>query len=155
MQRLYGEVAKELLEALKMYCSGEMPLSEVKRLNEKENIIYNLKDWKSKRGQIKEEIFKRVKGLHDKTTELGRFTALAEKLSEENIVEIDEGAVLAHAQLLGRNRFPDPHFSNSGWFVGPYPTLQMLTALRNVESQNEPNSTINRGNNQNEGDKKR
>ena len=43
--------------------------------------------------------------------------------------EVDEEQLLAHAQMLGRNRMPPPDLHGSTWYVGPFPTLQMVSAL--------------------------
>ena len=67
-------------------------------------------------------------------------------LEQNNEKEVEIERLFAQAQLLGRNRMPPIGMQNSSWYVGPYPTFQMIDALRdeNISGKEEENHSKER-----------
>ena len=134
MNRLYQETAQSLLDALELYMDGKITLDELREADELEKLVYGHEGWPATAQGLRNRIFSHTKQLYDEINELDRSIRTAESMNAGKEYSIGIEGLLAHAQMLGRNRAPPPGFHGSSWYVGPFPTVQMIGALRDEEA---------------------
>lgn len=136
MQELYDKITEEFTEAFEKYMNDEITFEEIQKIQEKENLILQHKDWSDRRIKLKENIFQFSKKLYSEINECEQKIRTFKTISTEIEFEIDEEALLSHAMLMARNKVPPSGFENSNWYLGPYPTLQTIEALNESNNKN-------------------
>jgi len=129
MNRLYQEISEKLLNAFSDYLKGKISLGELKEIENEENLIRNFKNWKKIKETLKIQISENLRKLYDELQEINKNLKSLENMNRGEKREIKMGKIISHAGILGRNKMPPVGFHNSNWYVGPYPNIQMLSAL--------------------------
>lgn len=130
MNRLYQEVSQQFLDSIERYMDGQMTLDELRDVERRERLVYEHQSWEAMGSALRSHVFSHTKRLYDEINELNRHILAIDSMCGGQDHEIDVDAVLAHSQMLGRNRMPSPGFQGSAWYVGPFPTPQMVDALK-------------------------
>lgn len=135
MQNLYDKVTSEFTEVLEKYIKDEMTIKDVLKAQEREKLVLNHENWNKIKGELKENIFQLTKKLYEEINECDKKIRTFKQINEEKEYEIDENSLISHALLLSRNKAPPVGFENSNWYLGPYPTIQMIEALNDENKE--------------------
>lgn len=143
MDRLYDEVIEKIIDGVRKFIDGRMDLMELKKIQQEEEILYNYKKWSQQREFLKRSIFKIVKDLNNELEDLEEQIKKLKYINQSNEMSINLENLMAHSQLLGRNRMPPPGFENSNWYIASFPTFQMLDKLKEeTEELDDVNSSF-------------
>lgn len=137
MDRLYQEVSQQLIDAVERYMADEISLDELAEVDAREHLVYEYKDWPWLAKNLRSFIFASTKQLYDEINELDKSIRTVDQTSGGKEYESD--GLVAHSQILGRNRMPPPGLYGSSWYVGPYPTLAMVGALNDQNAESTEN----------------
>lgn len=137
MQSFYDRVSGELLQAIEKYMNDEMELEDVLVVQEKEVLLTEYEKWPEYKKYLRGRVFELTRKLFSDVCEVEQYVRTFQKLDESKEVECDSDALISHSFILGRNRAPPPGFEHSNWYLGPYPTMQMIEVLREEEDNKE------------------
>jgi hypothetical protein len=129
MQELYDKVSQELYDAANSYFNDEISLEDFEKIQEREILVLNHSNWTERKTKLKESIFNLTKQLYNDINACEQKIRIFKSISSSKEFEIDEEAIISQAKYLSRNRAPPAGFENSNWYLGPYPTVQMIEAL--------------------------
>lgn len=130
MDQLYQQVNSRLAEAVEQYMDSKITLEELRTANMEEQLVYSHRNWPAMIREAKQSVFQKTTDIFRELNELEKQINSVKAMADGREYEISEDALLSSAQLLGRNRMPPAELLGSSWFVGPFPTLQMLSSLR-------------------------
>ena len=137
MNRLYQEISQQFVDSIEKYMDGRMTLEELKEMDRQEKLVYEHQSWETMARTLRIHIFTHTKALYDEINELDKYILMVDSMCNGKECEVDIDGVLAHSQMLGRNRMPPFGFQGSAWYVGPFPTLQMAGALKDADEGQE------------------
>lgn len=129
MQNLYDKVTSEFTELLEKYMNNEIDIKDVLKMQEREKLVLDHENWNNKKNELKESMFQLTKHLYEQINECDKKIRTFKLMNEEKEYEIDKDTLVSHAILLSRNKAPPAGFESSHWYLGPYPTIQMIEAL--------------------------
>lgn len=143
MNRLYQEVSQRFIDSIEKYMDGQMSLDELKEVDRQEKLVYEYQSWETMARALRTHIFTHTKVLYDEINELDRHIRMVDNMCSGKEYDVDIDGVIAHSQMLGRNRMPPLGFQGSAWYVGPFPTLQMVDVLKNTDDDQESTADLN------------
>lgn len=130
MDKLYEKVTGELLTMTKMYMNNRASLEEVLLSQEKVSLLWECKNWTSMKRKLKTSIFELSLELFNKINDCERLVRAFEKMNISETIDCDIEGLVAHSKLVGRNSAPPAGFEQSTWYLSPFPSIQMIEALR-------------------------
>lgn len=130
MQSFHEKIGNQLVEATQRYMNNELELEELLKMQERESLVFEHKKWPEIKTNLRNRVFQLTKQLFSQINECEKYLRTFERLDESVEVDCDVDQLISHAFFLGRNRMPPPGFEHSNWYLGPYPTVQMIEALR-------------------------
>lgn len=126
MQNFYDKVSKDLLESVEKYLNSEIELEELLIAQEREKLLYEYKNWDNIKKDLKESIFKMTEKLFREINECEKKIKTFKKLNESNNIECDIDSLISHSFITNRNRMPPAGYEHSNWYLGAYPTVNMI-----------------------------
>lgn len=137
MNRLYQEISRQFIESIEKYMDGRMTLDELREMDMQEKLVYEHQSWEPMAHVLRTHIFTHTKVLYDEINKLDKHIRTVDSMCSGRECEVDMDGVIAHSQMLGRNRIPPFGFHGSSWYVGPFPTLQMVGVLKGIGEDRE------------------
>lgn len=134
MDKLYERITEELLTVTKMYMSNKASLEDVLISQERMFLLWECKNWASMRKKLKASIFELSLELFNKINDCERLVKAFEKMSISRTIDCDVEGLVANSMLVGRNSAPPVGFEQSTWYLSPFPSIQMIEALKEEDS---------------------
>lgn len=130
MDRLYEKVAEELVGTVKRYMDNKTDLEDVLLAQERMLLLWECKNWALMKRRLKNSIFELSLELFNKIGDCEKLVKTFEKMNASKVIDCDVEGLLASSMLIGRNSIPPAGFGQSAWYVSPFPTIQMIEALK-------------------------
>ncbi|KAM0681740.1 hypothetical protein GINT2_000254 [Glugoides intestinalis] len=130
MQSFHEKIGNQLVEATQRYMNNEIELDELLKMQERECLVFDHKKWPEIKTNLRTRVFQLTKQLFSHINECEKYLRTFESLYKDVELDCDIDQLVSHAFFLGRNRMPQVGFEHSNWYLGPYPTIQMIEALR-------------------------
>lgn len=130
MDKLYEKITEELIETTKKYMDNKASLEDVLLVQERMFLLWECKNWISMKRKLETSIFELSLKLFNKISNCEKLVRTFEKINAPKVIDCDVGGLLASSMLIGRNTMPPAGFEQSPWYVGPFPSIQMIEALK-------------------------
>lgn len=130
MSHIIDNLNSEFIESVEKYLNNEITLESLKIQEEKLCFIWEYNRWDEIRKTMKMEIFQLTMKLYNRIGACQRLVDSLEKLNKEEELECELDDIMSRSMMLSRNKASPLGFEASSWYVGPFPTLQMLEALK-------------------------
>lgn len=130
MDKLYEKITEELIEVTKKYMNSKASLEDVLIAQERMSLLWECKNWASMKKRLETSIFELSLELFNKINSCEKLVRAFEKMNVPKPIDCDVEGLLASSMLIGRNSMPPAGFEQSPWYVGPFPSIQMIEALK-------------------------